>query len=498
MKRIVLRYISLPVLLIALLTGCYKDKGNYTYHDINEITVILPGLKHHQDTILNHGDTLRLTPEIIQTMAQHENALKFEWGIFENSGANLAAPPAVIANTRNLEVPLTEPNFSLGGEYRLTLKVTDTITRVSAFAMINLKVLNRFSQGWIFLEDLPGGGDFSMLLPNGTLVHNVYSSLNPGIPMGNGKPVKIDLTTFNVDDGMGPYTQKIFLCNENSGVELDFQKMTRMWNFDMLFFNPPATIQPLTLNWFSAAGTTSGSLGVFIDKNGKVYSAMAGGFPGQKKFGAILLTPEGTPDYTATRYVLHARNYPFIYDNQQQRFYIVGNAALTGFPANASTVADLNNVGMELMYMDKANVEYTFNAVLKDNTNTPHLLRLQSVTSSPEVTVFIQPMNAPDIIHHTAMVSSAVSPHIFYGVGNQLYRHETTSNTTVPVFTFPAGEELIFLKFGPGNTMAAATWNGTESKVYLFKISLMGEMENGTYSEVHGGFGRIVDIAYKQ
>jgi|ADGO01.1.fsa_nt_gi hypothetical protein len=85
MKRIVLRYISLPVLLIALLTGCYKDKGNYTYHDINEITVILPGLKHHQDTILNHGDTLRLTPEIIQTMAQHENALKFEWAFLKTA-----------------------------------------------------------------------------------------------------------------------------------------------------------------------------------------------------------------------------------------------------------------------------------------------------------------------------------------------------------------------------------------------------------------------------
>lgn len=61
----------------SLCMGCYDDKGNYDYHEFNEITIGDRGF----DTayiLTSFVDTLRISPEIDFKLAENTH-LKFEW-----------------------------------------------------------------------------------------------------------------------------------------------------------------------------------------------------------------------------------------------------------------------------------------------------------------------------------------------------------------------------------------------------------------------------------
>jgi hypothetical protein len=108
-------------------------------------------------------------------------------------------------------------------------------------------------------------------------------------------------------------------------------------------------------------------------------------------------------------------------------------------------------------------------------------------------------MDAPGILNMTGIASSTLTPHIYYAVGGTINRYETTSNTTVQKFTFPAGETVTQLKYKrnqvTGSELLAITWDGTQGRVYFFDLNTVGDFTN--YRVKYEGFSRIVDIALK-
>ena len=83
--------LSLLVLFaIALCMGCYDDKGNYDYHEFNEITIGDRGF----DTayiLTSFVDTLRISPEIDFKLAENSH-LKFEW-VARSNGVDFTEYP---------------------------------------------------------------------------------------------------------------------------------------------------------------------------------------------------------------------------------------------------------------------------------------------------------------------------------------------------------------------------------------------------------------------
>ena len=67
----------LGIASVALLQGCYEDKGNYDYHDVNDIKIEIPEAKVRMPK--TEAQSVTLTPELSQTMAQNEDNLTFEW-----------------------------------------------------------------------------------------------------------------------------------------------------------------------------------------------------------------------------------------------------------------------------------------------------------------------------------------------------------------------------------------------------------------------------------
>ena len=121
--------LSLLVLFaIALCMGCYDDKGNYDYHEFNEITIGDRGF----DTayiLTSFVDTLRISPEIDFKLAENSH-LKFEW-VARSNGVDFTEYP--LGNERDLVFPVSLPTET----YTLYFKVTDTLnTQIRTFIII--------------------------------------------------------------------------------------------------------------------------------------------------------------------------------------------------------------------------------------------------------------------------------------------------------------------------------------------------------------------------
>ena len=72
----------LVLFVICLCMGCYDDKGNYDYHDFNEITIGKQGF----DTayiLTSFVDTLRISPDLDFKLGESKN-LTFEWVAMSN------------------------------------------------------------------------------------------------------------------------------------------------------------------------------------------------------------------------------------------------------------------------------------------------------------------------------------------------------------------------------------------------------------------------------
>ncbi|WP_162817981.1 PKD-like family lipoprotein [Niabella yanshanensis] len=505
MKADFIKYIQIAILMAATaLTGCYKDKGNYDYKDINEIRVT--DINAAQRIYVNPDDTLRLNPSIVQS--QPSDDLSYAWFMYNNSpNSSYVMPRDTIARTPNLAFRVTGDLFVLGENYRVTLKVTDNKTGISAVRQYDITVANKYAQGWMFLEEKPTGADLSMILPDNSVEHNIYSLLNPTAALG--KPKSITATNFDVTDDLSTPNRRIYIQTENDAIELSSLTLTKKFDIGYLFFTRPQTVKPSFIGW---AAYMSGSnpwqrMGIAIN-NGQVHTNMVGGFPGIKKWGEAIVNPAGVYDYDIAPYLAGGSTYAatyqvIVYDKKYRRFYSVGMNALTAFPSAASTVFNMNDVGMDLLLLDSANVLDRYNAVMKDG-ETPYLLQFRTVVSAddPVVTIAKTAMNAPGIVNAAALASSTLTPHIFYAVGNKLFKYETTSNITTEAFNLPAAETVTRIDYvraasGTGlQRLVVATWNGTEGKVYYFNISPVGDL-GSNYTHVFNGFKKIIDFVYK-
>lgn len=497
-----MRIQTLSLLTALALAGCYKDKGNYDYRPVNEIVV--EGGKAPEALTVLFNDSLKITPAFTQTMPGNDTSLAFEWTVFDNSPASsYTLPRSIVSTDRSLAIKVTSPIFTLGQNYRLGYKVMDKRTGLAGYHFYNLTITNKYARGWMFLEETGTTGDFSMILPDGTVEHNIYSTINAGRPVS--KPVKLEITPFQVTDGLSPDSRKLYMLWENGGMELDYQTLQHKFDYGYLFYLAPDVVKPAIQTWMSTStgASLSASLGVAIN-DGKVHANLVGGFPGSKKWGGILLGPEGTPNYNVAPFVAGGTTYTaLVHDNVGKRFLSVTTTGLQRLPTQASSnVFDMNSTGMELVYMDSANVPRYHNAVMKDAGGVPYLLQFKAIVAtgeSPVLTLAKTQMNAPGILQMTAAAGSTATPHLYYAAGNKVNRYETTSNTTTEQHAFPAQEQVVRMKFKrePAGTsqLAVATWNGTEGKVYFFNVSNLGDLT--LTATAYGGFGKIVDMGYK-
>ncbi|SMG06213.1 PKD-like family lipoprotein [Sphingobacterium psychroaquaticum] len=500
MKRNITSIIYLVVIGI-FFVSCAKDTGNYDYNTINKITFKDPS--NVGKIFVRQGEALKLAPEI--SLNGNDDDLSFQWFVYLNSfSAEYVQDSTLISTTRNLDYTVSPDVFDLGEDYKLTYKVTNNKTGLSYFYFYQLTVSDVFTTGWLFLEDKSGNADLAMILKDGTVYRDIYSFRNSDHPIKNPKAFKI--SAWSISDAVGPDGKKYYLVGENDAIELDGTTMKKRFEYDYLFFSAPATKKPTLIDWGGTSGTT---LGLLIN-NGNLHTNFVGGFPGAKKYGSQLPSPNNAYNYRLAPQFISGNAYGdtysiIMYDVINKRFYDVVNDGLRRFDNAAQNTAifDMNNVGLDLIKLDSSNRVEIRNAVMKDSQGKACLLqfRMHRTGEQPTITVGKQEINSPGIAQAADVTCSTLSPHLFYGANGKLYRYEVTSNTYSEEYAFGANETVTKIKFQKHGYGAAqprlivTTWDGTQGKVYYFKITQTGTVDS--LDKVYDGFGKIIDLAFK-
>lgn len=490
-----LKYIIIGIACLGLF-GCAKDHSNFDYHTINEIS-ISDSLSTGTLSIVV-GDSLVLKPIVSSTINKDTSAYSYTWDVWENtSGSSYAAPRTVLSSTKALRYLVSGNPLSVGKQYQLRYTVTDTTTGVSSYLLYQLNIIGNYQKGWLFLEDNNDQTDLTLMKSDSVIMHNLYSSRGTYVPLGT--PQKISVTTFSVTDDLSEVGKRLYLVGKDNISQLDYSSMEVVFNANDLFFNAPA-LNLQNLQW---AGRSDGSVaGGVIFNNGKLHYNLVGGFPGEKKWGATLVSTTFGNDYNLYPYLAYGDNYysplsTVVYDNLNRRFYTASSSGLDDIALTKSdaSIFSMNNVGLTMLNMDFSNVSAEWNCIMKDDQGQPYYLRF-----SCNATIATLAKNAipnTNILQAGTFASSTITPHVYYSIGNNIWSYETTSNTNTQSVSVPNNETITAMYYDKNVVnLIVATYDGSEGKVYFYPVDSFGKIA-ATPSKSFTGFHKIVDIAYK-
>lgn len=132
---------------MVIFASCYEDKGNYDYHDINEVSI--SGIPSTVE--VDRLDTLKLAPALEGTLyGNDESQYEYQWELNKK----------VISTDRNLDYEVTNST----GSYTLRLSVVDKNNKTKGFAVSNIIVnSSTSSDGILVISNQNGVADMSYL-----------------------------------------------------------------------------------------------------------------------------------------------------------------------------------------------------------------------------------------------------------------------------------------------------------------------------------------------
>lgn len=471
------------LILLLLMFSCIRDKSNDTVTPIDIITL----KDTSAPTSVLQFDTLDVKPIIEQSKGTSEADLTFKWSIHQNDAAN-DYPVIVLDSTRNLHQSISVKP----GIYRLIYTVTVKSSGVSYFKFFALNVINRFSEGWLVLEDHAGKGDMSIILQTDTTFHHIFSDLNKDVDLSN--PLQVAISNSYGD-------KRIYIFTKNNGYELEYTEMIKVSDYTSWFWEVPAVFEPQLYKRISDGSS-------FIINHGLFNARVEGGFPGDVKYMNSLPFPNDKgDDYNLAPYAaVGPQPYtggksPYtaiLYDTKSKGFVYLSGASLIaslapfGAPA-ATSLFDMRNIGLELVSMDEGYAQFIHNAIFKDASDKYWLYEFDANRSDPPILKKLITDDAPELAGAKFIASAKQLQQIYFINNNNIYLYDIPSGNARIIAAIPGGETVSYLQCTAGN-LFVATWNGTAGILYRHTISPLGDF---SASRAFTGFGKIVSMVYK-
>ncbi len=548
MKAIIMKNSSkliLTSLIMLVFHACYNDEGNYDYKDINEVYVDTVDSK--TSFTIDQFDTLSIHPDVKFTIDQlGEDDLSYKWVIYSDAWSKDESYAEELSSEKNLNVQITqEPDDD---EYAVMLYITNEQNNTVSQFKYSVNILPSVVSGWMVLHtDENGQSDLDYIATTNAVptldtikwLRNVYSAMNGNKIIGEPQFVSAIRENSSVIDYVYVATDQQFL--QLGGT--DFQLL----NQDLdLFKVTPDFIAPQ----FIGRGGFCHYVSLLIN-NGQVQNINnQASQQWDVQFSRSLSTSsslEGDIDMAPYAYFSDgcAANTVgqagVMYDQLNQRFVRLEfsfweEASVIPFPEQTSTKFDVNNIGKELLFFEKGYNGHAF-AVFTDGTSR-ELYRVDFNKSNPLYDENGDPYEN-EAIHNLAVNTYDLSelPEIYdakhyacgplgnfflYASDNNIYTYSYAASKKVATLIndpFPEGEVITSMKiyntdwFYPLDDVNAtllyvATWNGTEGKLYEFKINrasgrlnnkeeIDGVINTKLPTSVFTGFGRIEDMCVK-
>lgn len=528
-----MRKTIIPVIaaIMAILTvSCAEDKGNYDYHDINEVTI--EGIKEGETmTKVSFIDRLVIDPQIKSSAGRNnEGDYEYTWkmlpaGVDFDKIDDLSV--TVISKERKIDQLVTwEP-----GDYSMFFIVKDKENGLCTTASFKLRVKSTTSEGWMVLCDDNGKARMDIIFnvdaDNDLIAHNIWqaSDFNPGKPdrlMFNyniyetASLLVTDRTTYNLD-----------VTDLHSGEDNELK-----WRFGI----PPENlrIQASAMSQFSI-----NNLWVIVDDKNDVY--VLDRSVNNSVFEFPVNKVDGTTDFKAAPFVGVSYNNQYnggygcapavLYDMTHRQFLVIRNNSQYPSPITFSgSTMFTAETGRDIVWMESAkdgriysllrdpadNRLYFYCFELRANYTPGDYWWEEGKYEEYNVQHYYGEVIGNGIATADMFAVNHQFPYIFYVYDNSIYQFDMghPEEEAKQVLSFP-GETIKKIKFCPMvaweayeewerqrgyQLMVATTKNGVEPNesgiVRMYEVpNLMNPL---VQLKEYTGLGNIVDVAYKE
>jgi hypothetical protein len=444
--------------IAVVLPGCYNDRGNYDYVEVEDI--IVEGIATNYDKITGE-DVLEITPNLLT--GYPENELEHAWILCQGSSRD------TISRTRDLSYPVS----GAPGNYVLFYRVRHAPSGYSALVNTTVSVGTLYSRGHYILKETPGGDtELDLLLEDGQLLENLLHGTQgaplEGAPRSLGiqyghpmvDPVSLERVTENCI-GVITYDKKVGLYRSTD--------MYRAFDHESLFFEEPDDVPYRFLlgistnDYHSSAGVYAQSMDQ--QATGKLSVPTGGGRPGADEHYAWSNYPMGGS---------------FIY-------WAGDMIILQGWSSNRLTSATyaMPAPDHECLLMGPY-TPTTIYALFRDPTPPGeynlYTVRFANMYSSPSVAGKKTISSTAKICTATLRTTNERTAQMLYFVhDNKLYYYDVVNDQEVEINPtgLPAGETITWISnyhyecsYAPAfDFFAVATHQGGRYKLFLYRMT---------------------------
>ena len=539
MKQILYRIKSL-FLLVAIAGGisaCADDKGNYNYHDIPEVKI--EGIGSSIQALAYQNLSI---PVQLDGLEADEDRYEYEWLAirqFEAEDANDSASE-VLATTKEFNDIIA----LRAGPYKLIYTVKDKHLNVFYQQQANLSVVTTTSEGWVLLCSENGNVRLDMISTVlGEEVHSKDMLADSDMPFKKGPLALIALDPGSLEstpqvDPISPFyllTEEGTTRLHKDAFEWKEQYLTKYEMGDMSDAKPTHI-------------TSAGYFRMMVTPDGIHSSNFGSGtealWESQLNY---LRNDNNTKEYiqvapyvgcNITNSMQMIPIYMFYdLDHKQFVYHPGGMYGALGDPTvgclNMSDEEAEGNVftfpiGYNYIYMENSGRKYSESAMMPgffnnitftilENNGIYHLYGIAlddfyvaMVMSMPAYTKthYANLSNCTDITQAEHFAFSPLNDQMFYAVDGKVYRVNLDTSTPSSEFQFEVPGEITCLKFylyrnaenarRSYDLIVGSDKGGTDGGELRVYEAVDNLAQITDYKEYHSGFGRIVDIIYKE
>lgn len=447
------KYVIYLIGLAFFLQACFDDKGDYTYSDVNQITI--EGIQEEYG-LLGNVDSLKISPVVTSSaegVIQGDNPdYSFVYrAAIKEPGKGEDGKRFVLDSSFTKDVSLFL-NI-LPRKYTCWFTVKDNRTGIETTRAFKLNVGSANSEGWMVLCN--EGDQNRVRLDMITVISEdrvvrAFDLLTPlGLPdIKNAVSIGWDPNDMTGDD--------IYVFSMDGGYRLNAETFQTGEEDNVIyeFGDKKGDCRPLRFgatNWdkFVVTGDCNAYT---MDRSvsGAIYQLPV-------NTTRINSAPEFkvSPYFAVDAIVGYRRNTSVIfYDMTNKRFAVwteVNKKVIVPLENPAQDQIFDYQTGKELVYMESTQyADGTAYALLKDNDGNYSLYGIAFVFKNFDSEIHqlsYADVVAPDLDKASAFAFHSTLPYMFYAVGNKVYEFDIVTKNTEEVVTLNTSETINFLKF---------------------------------------------------
>lgn len=472
------------------LTGCYEDKGNYVYSEIEEITFVF-GTDDEGTPItspslaaMRGNEYIEVDPTIYSSLTGEikENDPNYEFGCKINYSPSPDQRWLDIdtLGTKAVKFFATIP----AGDYQLWYTVKNKTTGVTRSAIGTVKIITPTFEGWMVLSN--NGNDNHVRLDMIYADSKGEEQVSIGIFEDKVPPI-YDAVSMVMNPTRKSVGDQIYLLSQSGGYQLDATYLqTTLANnikvIDFMMQNAPGEVIAWSGIFNNYAGGNQGQ--VCVTTEGNAYAVHVFGANAGFEYPMNTNKVGDEPTYKVAPMIGTAQDRPG--NSNCALFYDITNKRFMGYDYSLDGVSTrllftLNdpsdrlfsfNTGMDLIDMESTKFSQGLvYSVLQDTGGKRHIYAI-NMAGAKVNNCFVQEnaydnIDAPDFNTATDYAFHSQFPFMFYCQGNKVYAYNLAIGRVTDTLTLGPDETVTKIKFNL--FQADPTWFADPSQAFLSK-----------------------------